>query len=210
MNALQRISTTKLIVISRGLPAEQAIPVANALLEGGVRALEITLNTPRALHIIAALAETYGNQLALGAGTVLDLDEARQAVDAGAQYLVCPHTDVEIIEFARLRQIPVFPGALTPTEIVTAWKAGATAVKLFPTGERTLELLQELRGPLSAIPFITMGGVTAETVGAHLKQQVFAVGVGSAILHPTAIAAADYQAVTQRAASFVRAMQVAN
>ena len=146
---LQEIERTRIIAIVRGVEEQHIAFVAEALLQGGVTVMEITLNTPGALSMISRLQDKLGDQMYIGAGTVLDLDDAKRAIDAGAAFIVTPNTDEEVIRFAHSQQIPIFPGALTPTEIVKAWKAGATAVKVFPSASLGLTYIKELMGLLS-------------------------------------------------------------
>ncbi len=146
---------------------------------GGVRAFEVTLNSPDAFGAISALAERWGERLLVGAGTVLDVDGATRAVDAGARFIVSPHTESALIDWALARGLPVFPGAFSPTEILTAWRAGATAVKLFPASVAGPAFVREFRGPFRDIPLIATGGVTIETAPAFLGAGAVAVGIGS-------------------------------
>ena len=139
------------VAIGRRLRPDVAVRVADALLAGGVRAFELTLNEPEAdaLEAIAAIAGRAGaGGLVIGAGTVLSTDAARRALDAGARFLVMPHTDGALVAWAADRGVPTFPGAFTPTEILAAWRAGASAVKLFPASVAGPGFLRELRGPL--------------------------------------------------------------
>ncbi len=168
------------VAIARLLSAEAAPAVAEALSEGGVRAFEITLNDPkphafRAIESVAA----RGGDIAIGAGTVLTIEDAALAIDAGATFLVMPTTDPELVRWAAERGIPAFPGAATPTEILTAWRAGAAAVKVFPASALGPSFVRECGGPFPDIPLVPTGGVTAETAGAFIAAGAVAVGLGS-------------------------------
>ena len=148
---------------------------------GGVRAFEITLDSPDALAGIAALTASPGagsDALLVGAGTVMTIDEAAAALDAGARFLVMPHTDVRLVAWAAERGVPVFPGAMTPSEIVAAWNAGAAAVKIFPAGRLGPGFVREVRGPLARIPLVPTGGITAENAAAFIVAGAVAVGAG--------------------------------
>jgi len=135
------------IAIARGLDPERLVRIGEGLAAGGIGAFEVTLNSPGALAAIEALASRFaGTELLIGAGTVLDLEGARAAVAAGARFIVMPHTDPEVIEYGASHGIPAFPGAFTPTEILTAWRAGATAVKLFPASAVGPVFVREFRG----------------------------------------------------------------
>ncbi len=174
------ISDGRLIAIGRNLEPALVPTIGEGLLAGGVHAFEITLNNPSAFTAIAALTRRFNpRDLLIGAGTVLDLEQAERAVEAGAQFLVMPHLDVAIVEWAVKRELPAFPGAFTPTEILAAWRAGATAVKLFPASAVGPAFVRELRGPLPQIPLVPTGGVTLENAPAFLAAGALAVGMGS-------------------------------
>jgi 2-dehydro-3-deoxyphosphogluconate aldolase / (4S)-4-hydroxy-2-oxoglutarate aldolase len=173
------IAGPRVIAIGRGLPADRVERIAEGLVAGGIRAFEITLNSPDALAGISALSSRWEGRLLVGAGTVLDVEGARQAVEAGARFIVSPHTDSALIEWAIARGLPVFPGAFSPTEILTAWNAGATAVKLFPASVAGPAFVREFRGPFRDIPLVATGGVTIESAPAFLAAGAAAVGMGS-------------------------------
>lgn len=174
------VTGPRVIAIARRLDPDRLARIADGLLAGGVRALEITLDSDGALDAIASLAERFAaGGLVVGAGTVLDPDTARAAVAVGARFVVSPHTDPRIVEAARDLGVPAFPGALTPTEVVAAWRAGASAVKVFPVSAVGPAFIRELRGPLGAVPLIPTGGVTLETAPALISAGAVAVGVGS-------------------------------
>ncbi len=167
------------MAIGRGLPAERIERIAEGLVAGGVRAFEVTLNSPDVFRAISALAARWGERLLVGAGTVLDVEGAAQAVDSGARFIVSPHTEPALIDWALARGLPIFPGAFSPTEILTAWRAGATAVKLFPASVAGPAFVREFRGPFRDIPLIATGGVTIESAADFLGAGAVAVGIGS-------------------------------
>jgi len=175
----EEITGPRVIAIARGLPGEQVERIAEGLLAGGVRAFEITLNSDGAIRAIQAVAAALGNQMLVGAGTVLSVEGAAAAVDAGARFLVSPHTEPDVIEWAVSREIPIFPGAFTPTEILLAWRSGATAVKLFPASTVGSAFVREFRGPFREIPLIPTGGVTIDSAPAFITAGAVAVGLGS-------------------------------
>ena len=168
------------VAIARRTTPDTAPVLADALAAGGIGAFEITLNDPidRALLGIEAVA-SRSSGLDVGAGTVLTIEAAQAAINAGATFLVMPHTDPELVAWAAERLIPALPGAATPTEILAAWRAGAAAVKVFPASSLGATFLRELRGPLPDIPLVPTGGVTAETAGAFITAGAIAVGLGS-------------------------------
>jgi 2-dehydro-3-deoxyphosphogluconate aldolase/(4S)-4-hydroxy-2-oxoglutarate aldolase len=169
----------RVIAIGRNLDPERALRIGEVLAATGVPAFEVTLQGAGALDAIRAISDGLGGRLLVGAGTVLDLEGAEAAVGAGARFLVMPVTDVAIVHWAVERGVPVFPGALSPTEVLTAWRAGASAVKLFPASVAGPALLRELRGPFPDIPLMPTGGVTAENAGALIDAGAVALGVGS-------------------------------
>ena len=173
------IAGPRVVAIGRGLPADRVERIAEGLVAGGIRAFEITLNSPDAFGAIEALAARWAGRLLVGAGTVLDVDEASRAVESGARFIVCPHTDPTLIAWATGRGIPVLPGAFSPTEILAAWNAGATAVKLFPASVAGPTFIREFRGPFRDIPLVATGGVTIESAPAFLAAGAAAVGMGS-------------------------------
>ena len=179
------------------------MPVVEALVAGGVRAFEVTLDSPDAMAAIRTLATQYSDgSLLVGAGTVLDVASATAAVAAGASFLVSPHTDRELIRWAVAQRIPIFPGAFTPSEILAAWRAGASAVKLFPASTVGPSYLRELRGPLAEIPLIPTGGVTGENAAAFIAAGALGVGVGGWLF-----ATGSPDLIRQRAAQLISAVQ---
>jgi 2-dehydro-3-deoxyphosphogluconate aldolase/(4S)-4-hydroxy-2-oxoglutarate aldolase len=195
------------VAVARNLSADTVRGVADGLLRGGVRALEITLNDPedRALETLRAAARhADGTDLDIGAGTVLTIDAAERAVGAGATFLVAPHTDPALAEWAAECGLPCIPGALTPTEILAAWRAGAAAVKLFPASVAGPAFVREFRGPFPHIPLLPTGGVTADTAPDFIRAGAVAVGLGSWL-----IADGDPTGISGRAATVVRAVDSA-
>jgi 2-dehydro-3-deoxyphosphogluconate aldolase/(4S)-4-hydroxy-2-oxoglutarate aldolase len=195
----------RVIAIARGLDPSRMVDIAGALIDGGVGAFEVTLNSRSALDAIAAVrAAVPAGRLLVGAGTVLDGASAEAAVGAGAQFLVMPHTDLGLVEWAAGQGLPVFPGAFTPSEILAAWRAGATAVKLFPASAVGPSFVRELRGPLPEIPLIPTGGVTAENAPDFIRAGAVAVGLGSWLT-----GAGDPAAIRARATQLTEAIREA-
>lgn len=174
------ITRSRVIAIARGLDPASLVRIGEGLAAGGVGAFEVTLNSPGAIGALRALSARFGaGQLLIGAGTVLAIAEAEAAIDAGARFIVMPHTDPRLIEYLAERGIPAFPGAFTPTEILAAWRAGAAAVKLFPASAIGPSFVREIHGPLPDVPLIPTGGVTLETAPAFIAAGAIAVGLGS-------------------------------
>jgi 2-dehydro-3-deoxyphosphogluconate aldolase/(4S)-4-hydroxy-2-oxoglutarate aldolase len=193
--------TGRVVAIGRNLDPERALDIGEVLADTGVPAFEVTLQGPGALAAIRTLRSGLGERLCIGAGTVLDVAGASAAVDAGATFLVMPVTDVEVIGWGAERGIPVFPGALSPTEVLTAWRAGASAIKLFPASVGGAALLRELRGPFPDIPLMPTGGVTADNARSLIDAGAVAVGVGSWLA-----GAPDQATLRERASALVAAI----
>lgn len=195
------------VAIGRRIGAERVRSVVDGLASGGVRAFELTLNEPEAdalRAIEAAVRHADGSGVAIGAGTVLSIEAGQRALDAGATFLVMPHTDPDLVGWAAERGVPAFPGAATPTEVLTAWRAGATGVKLFPASVLGPAFLREIHGPFPDIPLVPTGGVTAETAGDYIRAGAIAVGLGSWLLGD-----GDVAGIAARAASVVLAVSEA-
>ncbi|MFC0215371.1 bifunctional 4-hydroxy-2-oxoglutarate aldolase/2-dehydro-3-deoxy-phosphogluconate aldolase [Paenibacillus chartarius] len=195
---LQELERTRIVVIVRGVEPEYMEGLAEALYAGGIRVMEVTLNSPRALEAITMLREKLGERMYIGAGTVIDVEDAEKAVDAGASFLVTPNMEEDVIRFAVSREVPIFPGAMTPTEVVKAWKAGASAVKLFPSGSLGLGYIKELQGPLPHIPMIAVGGVKEDNIRQYMDIGCYAVGIGGSLVQPERIRAGHLDEITDK------------
>jgi 2-dehydro-3-deoxyphosphogluconate aldolase/(4S)-4-hydroxy-2-oxoglutarate aldolase len=171
------VTDVRVIAILRGLPQAQTVAVARALGAAGVRAIEVTIDSPGAFDAIAQIAAL--EDVTAGAGTVLTIAEAERALAAGAEFLIAPVVDVELIAWATAHGVPAMPGAMTPTEAATAWNAGAAAVKLFPAGSLGPGFVRAVRAPLPQIPLIPTGGVRVEDVVPYLEAGALAVALGS-------------------------------
>jgi 2-dehydro-3-deoxyphosphogluconate aldolase / (4S)-4-hydroxy-2-oxoglutarate aldolase len=177
--------------------------VVEALAEGGVRALEITMTVPGALELIRRLASSLPAGFLLGAGTVLDAETARKVIDAGARFLVSPTLDVDVINAAHDGGVPMLPGCLSPTEILAAWKAGADIVKVFPATALGPSYVRDVRGPLPQIKLMPTGGVSIDNAAEWIRAGATAVGIGSALLNAEAIASGQYDVLRDNAARLV-------
>lgn len=206
---LAMLEETRTIAIVRGVDRADILQVAHALWEGGIRVMEVTLNTVGAYYMIKDLRKEFGSRLMVGAGTVLDTKDAKAAQEAGASFFVMPHTDKRVIGFANDENIPVFPGAMTPTEIVKAWKAGATAVKLFPHASQGIGFIQELMGPLGHIPMLAVGGVNEHNAADYIRAGCRGIGVGSSIIDQESIRQKQFDQVSERASRLMAAVQSA-
>ena len=190
-NFLDFLRPAPVIAILRGLEPDVCYSAAGALARAGLRAVEVTMNTPGVADIIAELGRRFPD-LAVGAGTVCTPAELEVALGAGAAFVVTPILDERVIAGCTERGIPVFPGAYTPTEIYRAWRLGATAVKVFPAGGLGVGYVKDLAGPLPQIPLVPTGGVSPENVADFLAAGAVAVGMGSSLLRRDLVAAADW------------------
>lgn len=201
---LARIADLGVVPVVRARTADDASQVIDAIREGGVNVLEITMTVPGAIAVIAETVKRCGSEVLVGAGTVLDVDAARACLDAGAQFIVSPALDLPTVEFCARAQVAVMPGALTPTEIVTAWRAGADVVKVFPCGAvGGAAYLKALKAPLPQIELMPTGGVSLATAADFIRAGAFALGVGSDLVDVDAIRRGDAALVTSRAREYL-------
>ena len=202
----------KLVVIFRRIPVEQIGRVSEALVRGGVKLLEVTFDQqsqdPAADYArsIEQVRHAVGDALCLGAGTVLSCGQVRTAREAGAEFILSPNTDIDVIRLTRQLGMVSVPGAMTPSEIVTAWNAGADIVKLFPEDDLGYHYIWNIRGPLPHIPLLATGGVNPETIPQFLAQGVSAVGTGVSIVDRQLLAAGDYDGIEALARAHVDAI----
>jgi 2-dehydro-3-deoxyphosphogluconate aldolase / (4S)-4-hydroxy-2-oxoglutarate aldolase len=198
VSVVDRIKAVGIIPVVRARSSDEALGYADAIRAGGIPILEITLTVPGAVQVIADLTKRLGDDALIGAGTVLDADSARACVDAGARFVVSPSLDVPTIEICRRLGVAIFPGALTPTEIVTAWKAGADAVKVFPAGSvGGAAYLKSIKAPLPQIELIPTGGVSLKTAADFIAAGAMALGVGADLV------SGDAAAITEKARQYV-------
>lgn len=198
-----------LVAIVRIKEPSELVKVAEAIEAGGVRVIEFTMNTPNALEAIGQLAREKGDRILLGAGTVLDPETGRAALLAGAQFLVAPNLNPAVIELARRYSKVVVPGALTPTEIVTAWECGADVVKVFPASLGGPQYIKDILGPLPHIRLLPTGGVNLENIPAFIAAGASAVAVGSNLTDPRLIKAGDWAGLTELARRFAETVRQA-
>jgi len=188
--------------------ADDLVTIAHALDDGGLSCIEITMTTPGALRAIEEASEKLTGVL-MGAGTVLDATTARQAILAGAKFLVTPTVELDVIETARRYGVVVIPGAMTPTEILTAWEAGADMVKVFPASVLGPSYLKAVRGPLPQIPLVPTGGITADNAGEFIKAGAVMVCAGGWLVDKKAVANGHYEILTERARQLVNTVSKA-
>jgi 2-dehydro-3-deoxyphosphogluconate aldolase/(4S)-4-hydroxy-2-oxoglutarate aldolase len=202
---LDGIARLGLVPVIRAQSQDDAIRVIDAIREGGINVLEITMTVPGAVSVMKAVSTRFGSDVIVGAGTVLDPDTASACLDAGAQFIVSPAVDLATIERCRLHDVAVMPGALTPTEVVTAWRAGADVVKVFPcSAVGGASYLKALKAPLPQIALMPTGGVSLKTAADFIVAGAFALGVGADLVDLTAIRDGRAAQITDRAREYVR------
>ena len=207
---LRQIAAIGLVPVVRAQSADEAMKLVDAIREGGVSVLEITMTVPGAIGVMEQMARRFGDDVLLGAGTVLDPETARACMLAGARFVVSPALNLATIEMCRRYSVPVIPGALTPTEVVTAWQAGADVVKVFPCGALGgASYIKSLKAPLPQIDLIPTGGVSVKTAADFIRAGSMALGVGADLADTQAIRDGNARAVTEKAREYVRLVQEA-
>jgi 2-dehydro-3-deoxyphosphogluconate aldolase / (4S)-4-hydroxy-2-oxoglutarate aldolase len=206
-SALERIREVGLIPIVRAPSAEVALAAAEAIAASGVGILEITMTVPNALEVLGEVARRFGARSLIGAGTVLDAKTCARALAAGAEFIVTPSLELPVIRAARRAHRVCIPGALTPTEILAAWRAGADLVKVFPCGPvGGPAYIKAIRGPFPEIPLVPTGGVTVETTPALIRAGAAAVAVGGELVDVKALKEGRVEVVTENARKFLEAV----
>lgn len=209
LEPLARVLNTGIVAIIRAPSGELLVDVAEALLAGGVDVMEVTFTIPGAVSVLEKVADRLGDRILLGAGTVLDTETARTAILAGAEFIVSPSTNVEVIAQCKRYSKLIMPGAFTPTEVVTAWQAGADIVKVFPSDVHGPKYLKALRGPFPHMRLMPTGGVTLETAADFLKAGACSLGVGGSLVEPQALAQRDLPRIESLARQFVEVVRQA-
>ncbi len=206
---LNKIQKLGLLAVIRGPSPELTLKMVEALFAGGVRGIEITYSTPNAPQVVETLAQQYGEDILLGMGTLTEVEHAIQALEAGANFLVSPHCEKALAEAMRATGLPMMLGALTPTEVIQAYRLGSDVVKIFPGSLVGPDYIKALKGPFPYIPMMPTGGVSVDNVAAWFKAGVFAVGAGSNLC-PTAWAKEGrFAEITAVARAFVEAVNQA-
>ena len=204
---LERMTSAGIVAVVRFGRSEPLVDAAEALLAGGVEAIEITLTVPNATRVVEQVADRLGDRILLGAGTVLDPPSARAVILAGAQFIVSPVVRPDVIRLGGRYDIPVIPGALTPTEILAAHQEGADVVKIFPSDVGGPAYLKSLRGPLPQVRLMPTGGVNLDTAAAYLRAGACALGIGGSLVEPTAIEAGDFARIESLARRYVEVVR---
>jgi len=204
---LQRVLDCGIVAVVRHSDPGPLVEVVKALADGGVTVAEVTLTVPNALDVIRAAKQQLGDRILLGAGTVLDPETARAAFLAGAEFLVSPSLNLDVIKMCRRYDKLIMPGAFTPTEVVTAWEAGADIVKIFPAEVVGPAFFKAMRGPLPQIKLMPTGGVDLTTASEFLKAGAVCLGVGSQMVDPKLVAARDFAKITALAKQYIEVVK---
>ena len=200
---LQLIRQTGIVAIMRASSSDQLIAAANAIYQGGVRAIEVTMTTPGALTVIAEAVKQFGKDVLFGAGSVLDPETARAAILAGAGFIVAPSLKLEVVTLCNRYSIPVMPGCYTPTEMLTAWEAGADMLKLFPAEIGGPDMVKAILAPFPQFEIVPVGGVELGNAAEFIKKGAAALGVGSSLVNQKLLDSSDMAELTRRAAAFI-------
>ncbi len=199
---LRRVLECGIVAVVRSPDSQQLVEVCRALADGGVTVVEITMTVPDALQVLARVRAALGDRVLLGAGTILDAETARAALLSGAEYLVAPSLNLDVIRVCRRYSKLVMPGAFTPTEILTAWEAGADIVKVFPADVLGPAFIKAVRAPLPQVRLMPTGGVDLTTAASFLKAGACCLGLGGALVEAKAVAAGDFDRIRDLASQY--------
>lgn len=206
---LEAVERAGIVAVIRIKEPERLKAVVDAIAEGGVRVLEVTMTVPNAVKLIADLAPRMPAGFLLGAGTVVDAETARQVIDAGARFIVSPVFRQEVIDACHARDVSAMPGCFSPTEILNAWDGGADVVKVFPATALGPGYIKDVRAPLPQVKLMPTGGVTLDNAGDWIRAGAVAVGVGTSLLDAKAIAAGNYDVLRSNAERIVKNVRAA-
>jgi 2-dehydro-3-deoxyphosphogluconate aldolase / (4S)-4-hydroxy-2-oxoglutarate aldolase len=204
---LDLIRETGIIAILRAKSSEHLIAAADAIKAGGVSVIEVTMTTPGALGLIESAKARYGEDVLFGAGSVLDPETARAAIRAGADFVVAPTLNLEMVALCNRYCIPVMPGCFTPTEALTAWEAGADMIKLFPASVGGADFIKAILSPLPHLEIVPVGGVNLDTAADFIRKGAAALGVGSSLVHQKLLDTNGLDELTRRAKAFIAEVQ---
>lgn len=207
-SVLDNIKEHRLLVIYRGLRSDECLQISQELMDAGVRLFEVTMNSPDAADAVALLKAKLGGEASIGAGTVIRPDQVDLVADAGASYIVSQNTNVDVIRRTKDLDLVSIPGAFTPSEIMTAWEAGADMVKVFPINAVGAEYITQLRGPMNDVPLMATGGIKLEMVGELVRAGCDSVGIGVQLFGKDLLESENWDALRARAADFVAAAKL--
>lgn len=197
MDLRKVIAENPILAIMRNVPLEITLDYAKAIIDGGINFFEVALNSPNALEQISMLKKAYGDKAYIGAGTAITVQRAKAAVEAGAQFLLAPSTDPDVLEYCRDNNIPILPGALTPSDVTTCLSYGFNVIKLFPAGDMPKGYIKSLKGPLDNTDYVAIGGVNKDNLKEFFEQGYIGVGLGSNILPKEAVVNRDWAAASK-------------
>lgn len=197
------IYESRIVSILRGINESKVNKTVKALYDGGIRVVEITLDTPGALRMIEKVKIAYGDKMSIGAGSALDSETTRAAILSGADFVLSPTLSVEMIEMCNQYSKLAVPGVLTPTEVLTAWKAGAQIVKVFPARTFGPDYIKDIKGPLSQVEVMPVGGVSLECASEFIEKGAIAIGVGSELVNKTLVQEGNFEKITQKSIAFL-------
>ena len=196
-----------IVAIMRAKSSDQLLAAADAVQAGGVTAIEVTMTTPGALEVIKEATTRYGEKVIFGVGSVLDPETARAAILAGAQFVVCPTLNIKTIEICKRYSVPVVPGAYTPTEVLTAWEAGADMVKIFPASVGGPAYIKAVKAPLPQVELIPVGGVNLKTTADFIRAGSAVVGVGSSLINQKLLDEKQFESISENARRYREEVQ---
>ncbi len=208
-NTIAQLADCGVVAVVRAPDSQVVMPLAQALAEGGVTSIEITMTTPHAVEVISKLADAMGDKILLGAGTILDAATCADVIHAGARFVVSPIFDAAVVDITRRLGAVSIPGAYTPTEILRAWTSGADLVKVFPAGNLGPGYFRDLLAVMPYLKLTPTGGVDVKTAGTFIQAGAVAVGAGSSLISKAALAAHDFTAIAATARQFADAVRAA-
>lgn len=203
IDVLEFIKEHGVCAIVRGTSADSLCKVADALLQGGVKTIEVTFNTPGATQMIEELVKRYGKEMVIGAGTVLDSETARTAILSGASFILSPTLNIDMIKMCHRYSVVPVPGISTPTEALTAWENGAKVVKVFPAGIFGPNYIKQLKGPLPQIEMMPVGAINTENFGEFIKAGACSAGIGGELVNKKLVEEGNFDEISKRAKKFV-------
>ena len=213
VNIKEKILVKKIIAIIRGVGKDKMVAAVQAMVDGGIELMEVTFvqgdaaKSKESLESISLIKASFNGRVLVGAGTVLSTEQVDDAVAAGAEYIISPNTDVDVIKRTKALGKISIPGAFTPSEVMTAYNAGADFVKLFPAGLLGVEYIKAVKAPLSNVPLLAVGGVDVGNVASFIKAGAVGVGVGGNLVNTKAIQSGEFSLITQVARDYVRAIE---
>ena len=191
------VNDNPLLAIMRNIPLEQTVDYAKAVTEGGVSFFEVALNSPGALEQISMLRKLFGDSAVIGAGTAITVERAKAAIEAGAQFLLAPSSDEDVLSYCSSEKIAMLPGALTPSDVSLCLKYGYSTIKLFPAGDMPRGYIKSLKGPFDNTEYVAIGGVNRDNAADFMKQGYLGIGLSSNLMPKAAVAAGDWKTASQ-------------